>query len=39
MRCFVVGIMSVIVMFMGIMRVLIGHWSSMRQIKDNYFKD
>ena len=39
MRCFVVGIMSVIVMLIGIMRVLIGHWSSMRQIKDNSFKD
>lgn len=38
-RCFVVGGMSVIVLFMGIMRVLIGHWSNMGQIKDNSFKD
>ena len=38
-RCFVVGSMSVIVLFMGIMRVLIVHWPSMRQIKDNSFKD
>ena len=25
--------------FMGIMRVLIGHWSNMSQIKDNSFND
>lgn len=25
--------------FMGIIRVLIGHWSNMSQIKDNSFKD
>lgn len=31
--------MSVIILFMGIMRVLIGHWSNMSQIKDNSFKD
>ena len=38
--CFVVGGMSVIVFFfMGIIRVLIGHWSNMSQIKDNSFKD
>ena len=24
---------------MRVMRVLIGHWSNMRQIKDNSFKD
>jgi len=38
-RCFVVGDVSVIVLFMGIMRVLIGHSSNMSQIKDNSFKD
>ena len=38
-RCFVVGGVSVIALFMGIMRVLIGHWSNMSQIKDNSFND